>query len=448
MKVLIIDDDQALCRSLQIQLSMQKHDVVCMHEATGGIETAKEESPQIVFLDLNLPDQSGLTALPVLMELPNSPTVVMMTGETDNRAAVDAMRTGAFDYLRKPLELDDIFSMVERVERHRSQEDEPLQEEEAKGADPDVLDMIGAHPHIIELHKKIGLLSRSQVTVLIRGESGTGKELAARILHEASAPEKPFVAINCSAVVPTLLESEFFGHEKGAFTGADRAKIGKLEYAGDGTIFLDEIGDMPMDLQGKLLRVLQEEEFVRVGGLECIPFKARVVAATHWDLEQLVEDGRFRKDLFYRLSVSSLEIPPLRERRQDISLLAESLLEKTAAKLQCRKPAITDEAMQKLVAYDWPGNVRELENVLTRSVALANDKILTADDLQVMLPVQAQAAIKDSEPTTLAEAEKRHVEKILTGLRWNITKSAKRLNISPTTLRKKISDYNLANPFG
>jgi two-component system response regulator AtoC len=309
--------------------------------------------------------------------------------------------------------------------------------------------MIGAHPKVVALHKKIGLLSRSKVIVLVQGESGTGKELAARILHQAGSPGKPFVAVNCSAVVPTLLESEFFGHEKGAFTGADRVKIGKLEYADGGMVFLDEIGDMAMDLQAKLLRVLQEEEFVRVGGLEPIPLTARIVAATHCDLQRLVSEGRFREDLFYRLSVSSLHMPPLRERRTDIPLLAEALLEKIAAKFQCRKPTLSDDALQKLLAHDWPGNVRELENVLTRAAVLAVDTMLTAEDLQLAQAGMGKMAPGDcgARPATLADAEKRHVEKTLNSLRWNITKVAKQLAISPTTLRKKISDYCLSNPF-
>lgn len=448
MKVLIIDDDQALCRSLQIALTLKRHEVRCSFSAdAGGIE-AQAFSPDIVFLDVNLPDQSGLKTLPRLLEGPCPPTVIIMTGESDNNAAVEAMRRGAFEYLRKPLDMDEIRTIVTRVERHRSWVEPEGKVPEKVLCEGFGFDMIGAHPKVVALHKKIGLLSRTKVIVLVQGESGTGKELAARILHQAGSPGKPFVAVNCSAVVPTLLESEFFGHEKGSFTGADRLKIGKLEYADGGTVFLDEIGDMAMDLQAKLLRVLQEEEFVRVGGLEPIPLKARIVAATHCDLRRLVSEGRFREDLFYRLSVSSLQMPPLRERRSDIPLLAEALLEKITAKFQCYKPTLSEDALQKLLAYDWPGNVRELENVLTRAAVLAVDAVLTAEDLQLG-PGKEGAAAENcgARPTTLAEAEKRHVEKTLDSLRWNITKVAKQLDISPTTLRKKIVDYELLNPF-
>jgi two-component system response regulator AtoC len=448
MKILIVDDDQALCRSLQIQLGLKSHEVRCSFDVGSGVAEARDFAPEIVLLDLNLPDHSGLEALPRFLAGSCPPTVIIMTGEPDNNAAVEAMRNGAFDYLRKPLDFDDISALVERVEKHRVRGGAARQELVVSEADQGQPEMIGAHPSIIELHKAIGLLSRSRVTALIYGESGTGKELAARILHEAGAPGKPFVAVNCSAVVPTLLESEFFGHEKGAFTGADCLKIGKLEHAGCGTVFLDEIGDMPMELQGKLLRVLQEEEFVRVGGLEPIPLTARVVAATHCDLVQLVKGGRFRRDLYYRLSVSTLQLPSLRERRQDIPLLVEALLDKIVVRFQCSKPVLDKGAVERLIAYDWPGNVRELENVLTRSVVLATDTVLAADDLQMATPGAVQRVGEAVvEPVTLAEAERVHVEKTLTGLQWNITRTARQLAISPTTLRKKISDYNIVNPF-
>ncbi len=445
MKILIVDDDQALCRSLQVPLSLKGHEVHMACSAEKGISEAAEFRPDVVFLDINLPGQSGLEALPSIVELPCNPTVVIMTGETDNFIAVQAMRSGAFDYLRKPLELDEIYVMLSRVEVHRGQEPNLPDPEAALFGDENYPNMIGTHPDIIDLHKKIGLLSRSRVTVLIQGESGTGKELAARILHGARDPDKPFVDINCSAVVSTLLESEFFGHEKGAFTGADRLKIGKLEYAADGTVFFDEIGDMPLGLQGKLLRVLQEGEFVRVGGLETIPFRARFVSATHWDLEKLVKEGKFRKDLFYRIAVSTLYLPPLRERPNDVPQLVEALLKKISRQLQCPRPVINDEAMQKLMNHSWPGNVRELENVLTRSTALATDSVLTAADICLEQSHRDHASPIPEAPVSLAEAEKRHVEMILNQQHWNITQTAKQLEISPTTLRKKISDYNIVN---
>ena len=310
--------------------------------------------------------------------------------------------------------------------------------------------MVGRSPAFLACVDNLTRVAESEASILLYGESGVGKELAAQYIHKRSArKDRPYLAVNCASIPEGLFETELFGHEKGAFTGADRIKVGKLEHAGSGTVFLDEIGDMPMDLQAKLLRVLQEEEFVRVGGLEPIPLKARIVAATHSDLPALVREGRFREDLFYRLSVSTLQIPPLRERRSDIPLLAAALLDKIAAKLQCPRPGLDSEAMRRLLAHDWPGNVRELENVLTRAVALTVDTVLTAADLQMAGPAAGHARphSQAGPSLTLAAAEKLHVEKCLLELRWNISRAARQLDISPTTLRKKITDYGLTNPF-
>lgn len=442
--ILIVDDDRALCRSLEIQFQLLQHEVRSAFDACDGLALAKEFVPDLLLLDINLPGQSGLSALPDFRQQHPDTPVIIMTGEPGNHLVVEAMRNGAEDYIRKPFELEKIFHILKTYARDRKKDSVKL-EQGQDTAEYDAMrpEMIGSHPAMMATHKTIGLLSRSRVTVLIHGESGTGKELAARILHEATTPGRPFVGLNCSAVVPTLLESELFGHEKGAFTGADKVKIGKFEYADDGTVFLDEIGDMPLDLQGKLLRVLQEEEFVRVGGLNPILLKARIVGATHYNLAERVREGAFREDLFYRLSVSSIEIPPLRERREDIPMLAEYLLRKINRKLSSGISSISDDALSYLTGFDWPGNVRELENVLTRAVALAKNSQLTRESFEFI----HQAAIEKNGlkdvPLSLADAEKQHIEKILVVNKWNITHSAKMLSISPTTLRKKIADYNL-----
>lgn len=441
--ILIIDDDKALCRSLQIQLQAESHTVHLVHTVNDGIHyVAGASRPDLVLLDVHLPDGSGLARLPDLLSENPDLCIVIMTGDFDNKAVVDAMRNGAFDYLRKPLDLNDLFDMVTKVESRKKKEGGAAQKKEEVSS-PSFGDMIGSDPQIIDLLKQIGLLSRNKVTALIRGESGTGKELTARILHEASAPGKPFVAINCAAVVPTLLESELFGYDKGAFTGAEKTKIGKMEYAGEGTLFLDEIGDMHLDLQSKLLRVLQEEEFVRVGGLDPIPLKARIVAATHTDLEAMVEEKRFRQDLFYRLNVSTLTIPPLRERRQDIHLLVESLLGKISRKLGTVEVSASRGALDKMIGYDWPGNVRELENVLTRAVALSRDGQIFAEDIQWQQGRNSMKETQQEPVVTLADAEKEHIARILEQNDWNITHSAQKLAISPTTLRKKITAYHI-----
>ncbi len=441
IKILIIDDDQALARSLEIQLGAEQHQVAVAHNVAAGMTALEKMSPDLVLLDLNLPDEHGLQALPAILAARPGVTVVIMTGNTENHEAVAAMRDGAFDYLRKPLDLDDLLQMADRVAVLKEQKSRTSNEEVLI---PKVfpLEMIGSDKKIIDIHKQIGLLARSRVTVLVQGESGTGKELVARILHEASSPEHPFVAINCSAFVSTLLESELFGYEKGAFTGADETREGKLEFAGKGTVFLDEIGDMSLDLQSKLLRVLQEDEFVRVGGLRTRKLQARVMAATHCNLEEMVEKGTFRQDLFYRLNVVTIEVPPLRERRRDIDQLAEYLLARIAAKMGCPALRLSPAARKKLRSGSWPGNVRELENTLTRAMVMTDGSEITAEDLEIQEGAKSGQA---SRPLTgtLAATEKMYISQVLAQHNWNITHTAHTLDISPTTLRKKITDYRL-----
>jgi two-component system response regulator AtoC len=303
--------------------------------------------------------------------------------------------------------------------------------------------MLGQDPKILELHKRLGLLARSRVPVLIQGESGTGKELAARILHRAATPDGPFVAVNCSAVVPSLVESEFFGHEKGAFTGADQRKLGKVEHAAGGTLFFDEIGEMPLHLQAKFLRVLQELEFVRVGGLRSIPVQARFLAATNRDLTTAVRAGTFREDLYHRLGVVAVTIPPLRERRGDIPVLAQGLLGRIASKLGRTATRLSEDALRLLSSQQWPGNVRELENVITRALALSPSATLSADELRFHLATTGGEPPPSRTPTTLADAERDHIARTLAAQGWNISRTARTLEISPTTLRKKIQDYSL-----
>lgn len=483
-RILVIDDDRALCRSFQIQLDAEGHETRWADAGNTGLELAAEWTPDLVFLDLMLPDCSGLDVLRGLVEkLPSLP-VVMITGVQDMKSTIEAMRLGAFDYIRKPIGQDDVLLAVEKARHFRSAgAAADARVADVAAGDPGALvagevparEIIGRDSKILTVLKQIGLLSRSEVTVLIEGESGTGKELVARALHDAACPGKPFVAINCSSIVSTLPESELFGHERGAFTGAEKRKIGKLEYAREGTVFLDEIGDMALELQSKLLRVLQEREFERVGGVESLPFKARVVAATNHDLEAMVLEGRFRKDLFFRLAVARIHVPPLRERRGDIPLLVDHLIRRIARRIHSRVESVEEAAMRRLAEYGWPGNVRELENVLTRAIALARTPVLTMDDLafspgpegshalESTPALERSAAVPEAsrqrpaeggaqprepenvpgEVLSLREAERRHVRKVLAAAGWNITRAARLLEISPTTLRKKISDYGL-----
>ena len=441
-KILVIDDDQALCRSLQIQLTEHGHQVEFAHRADSGLERVSTFAPELVLLDLGLPDGSGLGVLPGIRERSDAP-VAMITGRQDMKTTIEAMRHGAFDYLRKPFELDDVLLLIEKSRRAWSSAQSGETAVRAAMVSEETHEILGSDPKIQDLIKDIGLLSRSTVTVLIEGESGTGKELVARALHNAASPDQPFVAINCSAVVPTLLESELFGHERGSFTGADSRKTGKLELAAQGTLFLDEIGDMDLALQAKLLRVLQERTFERVGGVKSIPFQARVVAATHRDLPRMAAEGEFREDLLYRLAVSRLSVPPLRQRRGDLRILVQHLMGRLARELHRNVRGADEAAIAKLQSYDWPGNVRELENVLTRAVALSRGTMLHAEDFDIYHASKGREIAGTEVVLPLREAEKHCVRQALEACAWNITRTARALEVSPTTLRKKIADYGL-----
>ena len=442
-RILIIDDDVALCRSIQIQLGTKGLDVHVAHAAAEGLARLREQPPDLALLDINLPDADGLAVLEAIGEVADTLPVVIITARQDMAATIRAMQSGAFDYIRKPFDIDDVLLVIEKARRRHEYRPSLAAGAALLPRNVGPREIIGAHPGIVDVLKQIGLLSRSRVNVLIRGESGTGKELVARALHDASAPDRPFVAVNCSAVVPTLLESELFGHEKGAFTGAETEKTGKLELADDGTVFFDEIGDMALDLQAKLLRVLQEHEFERVGGLQPLPFGARVVCATHRDLGEMARQGEFREDLVYRIAVSEIVVPPLRERRSDIATLVQHFVGKLGGQLHRRVDGVDKTAMRSLTAYDWPGNVRELENVLARAIALARTSTLGIDDIEFPVSRLAGAPADPEAIAPLATVEKRHVERALSSTGWNITHTARLLDISPTTLRKKISDYGL-----
>jgi two-component system response regulator AtoC len=438
-RVLIIDDDAALTRSLQLQLRSKGIHATVAGTAGEGL-VAVEQQPELVLLDINLPDDSGLSVLGKLVDQDPGLPIVMVTARQDMAATIKAMKAGAFDYIRKPFDVDDILLVIEKLNQRGVRGAQEVAGANEIGPPREI---VGSDRQILEVLKQVGLLSRSRVSVLIQGESGTGKELVARALHEASCPSEPFQAINCSAVVPTLLESELFGHEKGAFTGADRQKLGKLELAGAGTLFFDEIGDMDIDLQAKLLRVLQEREFERVGGATSQPFEARVVCATHQDLKAMVAERKFREDLLYRIAVSEIVVPPLRDRPGDIEALVRHFLARLSTELHKQVTMIDSGAIQALRSYSWPGNVRELENVLTRAVALSRGTTLLLDDVSLSPPAATGPQPEGETVTTLADAEKAHVRRMLDRSGWNITQTARVLNISPTTLRKKISDYGL-----
>lgn len=442
LHILIVDDDTAICRSLQIQLQEHGHEVTTCTTGMGALQLVNDSEFDLVFLDLRLPDRSGLKVLQDLQNLQASPEIVMITGVQDMTAMIEAIQIGALDYVRKPLAIEDILVAVEKCTQRRWQRIPRAQREdlvriEAESDQP--YEIVGKDRRILDLLKQVGLLSRSNVTVLIAGESGTGKDLVARAIHNASSPAQPFIAINSAAIVPTLLESELFGHEKGAFTDARTQKNGLLELADGGTVFLDEIGDLPLALQPKLLRVLEDGEVRPVGSTRPRTVDVRVVAATNRDLEQEVEGGRFRQDLFWRLNVVHLHVPALRERPADIPLLAEHFL---------ASRRISPEAMAVLTAYAWPGNVRELRNALERATTLSPSGEIGVEDLPPRVRetgrVTALVAEASRRELPLREVEKAYVLEILSRVGGNKSRAAEILEMDRKTLYRKLEEWGAA----
>ncbi|MCH7909180.1 MAG: sigma-54-dependent Fis family transcriptional regulator [Candidatus Hydrogenedentes bacterium] len=442
MHILVIDDDESICRTLQITLREEGHEVTTASNGIDGLAAFEQGRPQIVFVDLQLPDISGLDVLRKLRKFEQVPLMVMITGHQDAKATIEAIRIGAFDYIRKPIDLDAIIFSIEKasqlITRPPLEKVKIFETSEDSGAE-----IVGAHPKIVNVLKQIGHVSQSRIPVLIEGESGTGKELVSKALHHATSPGKPFVAVNCAAIVPSLLESELFGHVKGAFTGADSERTGRFEAAEDGTIFLDEISEAPPDIQVKLLRVLQENEFEKVGDVRPIPLRARVIAATNKDLRGEVSEKRFREDLYHRLAVSVIHVPPLRERKSDIPLLARHMLATISKSLDRQVNGIETRALDRLQNYDWPGNVRELRNTLTRAVVLSREDVISYDVVLESMDLLASTAGYTRTIGTLREAEKRHIELALEYTKWNKAQTAAILGITRVTLRKKIDDYKL-----
>ena len=440
-KILIIDDDKSICQTLQLHLGAEGHEVVMTQRIAEGREKWPEFSPDIVLLDLKLPDGTGLDLLREAKKAQWPGAVIMITGYQDMSSTIEAMKLGAHDYLLKPLNLEALDLSIKKARNFAalSERIKAISREGAGDFKPD--DIIGATPGMHEVVKQIGLAAASPVTVLIRGASGTGKELVARVIHRSTTPDEPFVAINCSSVVGTLLESELFGHEKGAFTGADRRKIGKLEFAGSGTVFLDEISEMSLDLQAKILRVLQEREFERVGGLSTIAFKARLIAATNRELAAMVEQGSFRQDLYFRLKVFYIDLPPLRERHDDIPQLVAHLLKRINRELHLRITKVAEADLKRLAAYEWPGNVRELHNVLTRAAVLTKGDVLDLSDFRP--ESAAPHAAPETEWPPLKEIERRYIIRVLAYTGNNYGETCEILGITRPTLRKKMEDYGL-----
>lgn len=448
--VLIVDDDEAHRTMLQTLLEGWGYAVFEADDGATAIKQVQERPFDLVLMDNRMLKVSGLEALERIKQINAAIPVIIMTAFSTIELAVEAIRKGAYDYLTKPLDFDKLKLIIPRAMEHvQLQEENRRLRERVKGQFDD-RNMIGKSPGMIRLLETVSQVAPTEATALISGESGTGKELVAGAIHYNSPRrDKPFVKINCAAVTETLLESELFGHEKGAFTGADRKKDGRFLQADGGTLFLDEIGEMPLAMQPKLLRVLQEKELTRVGGEQVISVDVRVIAATNRTLLEQIRQGRFREDLFFRLNVVALEIPPLRDRREDIPLLAQTFLERFADRNGKTVRGFTPVAMEHLMHHPWPGNVRELMNAIERGVILTRSEYLDLSDFSVPAePVSAQ--INDTAPSVdakeilpLETVEKNAILDTLTQLDGNKSETARRLGITRRTLHQKLKRYGL-----
>jgi DNA-binding NtrC family response regulator len=456
-KILIIDDEDCIREVFSALLKEKNYLVEDAETGNQGIEIARRFNPDIILLDMNLPDISGMEVLSFVKES-NIPTeVIIITAYGTIKNAVEATRLGAYDYLQKPVDNEELLLVVSRaLEVKRLQRDvEELRSELSSRYQ--FTNIIGTSSRMNSIFQMMAKISRVEGTVLITGESGTGKELVARAIHyNSSRSDKPFVVVNCGAIPRDLIESEFFGHLKGAFTDAKSEKTGKFEQANLGTIFLDEIGDLSPEAQVKLLRAIGEKEIVKVGGTKTIPIDVRVIAATNQNLEELVRRGQFREDLYWRLAVLSLHLPPLRERKEDIPLLCEYLIKKFNKSLKKKIKGVSGEGLELMKEYSWPGNVRELESVLYETMVLSDGFWIDGEDLPAR--ITARESFEPNERAdlgkTLQEAvqkltesvEKRMIRRALKETGGNRTHAAKKLGISRKTLFNKMTQYDLQNP--
>jgi DNA-binding NtrC family response regulator len=454
--VLVVDDEEGVRASVRAILE-GTCEVLEAENGTAALEVVRTRDVDLVMLDQKMPGEVGIDVLPRLKAADPSTVVVLATAVRDIRTAVEALRRGAYDYLTKPFDVDDILGLAERALEKRALEREveglrsvlAPRHLDAAGAFEGI---VGRHPEMVRIYELVTRLARTPTTVLITGESGTGKELVARALHRQSdRAARPFVAVNVAAIPDTLIESELFGHEKGAFTGAHARRLGRFELAHGGTLFLDEIGSLRLELQTKLLRALQEREIERVGGGRPVAVDVRVLAATNVNLRQAVRERAFREDLFYRLNVVPVHVPPLRERREDIPVLVDHFVRKLARACGRDVRGVSAGALDALVRYDWPGNVRELENALHRAVVLARGPVIQLDDvpLDVAIPETARHLPEDA-VLPLRDAcdrfERQYVLRVLERAGWNVSRAARILGVHRNTILAKLAAWGIQRP--
>ncbi|MGC8769890.1 MAG: sigma-54-dependent transcriptional regulator [Brevinematia bacterium] len=449
--VLVVDDEKNIREGLKTALKLENFEVVTSEDGKDGLEKLELFCPDAVILDLKIPHISGMEFLKKVQGISCDTPVIILTGHGGVDEAVEAMKRGAYDFLTKPVNIEKLALIINRAIEERKRKDREKVLESLVDERYNFENIIGNSKAFQEVLKMVKQVAPTDATVLITGESGTGKEVIANAIHLNSRRAKnPIVKVHCAALPETLLESELFGHEKGAFTGAVSRKRGRFELADSGTIFLDEIGEISQSVQVKLLRVLQEHEFERVGGEETIKVDIRVITATNRDLKQLVEEGKFREDLYYRLNIINIHIPPLRERKEDIPLLIDYFLKFYNKKHNKNIQGIKEDALIILQNYRWPGNVRELQNLIENLVILCNKKMITEDILPKYLKVEGGALTERSEfkiqiGATLEEIEKEAILSTLNYTNWNKSKAAKILNIGRKTLLRKLEEYGYKN---
>jgi two-component system response regulator HydG len=447
-KILVVDDDASHRKMIQAVLSAEGFDIHQAEDGGSAVATMEDQSFDLVLMDIRMAPVDGMTALKELRKIHPGIPVVIMTAYASVGTAVEALRSGAHDYLIKPIDIDELKILVAKTLKHSRLEQENRLLKERLGEHLLFDRIIGRSRAMVELFETMALVAPSEATVLITGESGTGKELIAAALHAGSSRSAhPLVKINCAALPEPLLESELFGHEKGAFTGAGARKQGRFELAHHGTVFLDEIGEMPLSTQVKILRVLQEREFELVGGTRTVPVDIRVIAATSRNLEEEIAAGRFREDLFYRLNVVALQVPPLRDRNEDIPLLADFFLKRYAEKNRRHLKGFSPRATDLLMRHSWPGNVRELENVVERAVILAREDVITPagfpDGIRAMDVSEDSQGLDLPPGRSLKEMERQMILRTLEETGGNRTRAAGILGISRRTLQLKLKEYGI-----
>jgi len=438
--ILVVDDKPAMREALKDWLREDGYEVGLAAGGEEAIVKAKEKTWDVVLLDLKMPGMDGLETMKRLKEVSADTEILMMTAYATVDTAVQAMKEGAFDYLVKPFDPDEIELQIKKILSHKELVLENILLRKKLEEKYHYDEIIGKSDAMQEIFELIGRVAPTDSTVLITGETGTGKELIAQAIHGNSQRcYMPFIAVSCGALPDSLLESELFGYEKGAFTGADHTKRGRFEMADGGTLFLDEIGDISLKTQVDLLRILQQKEFSRLGGEESIKVDVRILAATNRDLKKAIGESHFREDLYYRLNVISIHVPPLRERKEDIPLLAKAAIRKCCVEMNREEVKISPSALELLMDYDWPGNVRELGNIIERALVIGQGKVIEANNL----PFSREEMGPERFPRSLKMMEKMHIERILKETDWNISKAARELDIDRQTLYNKMEKYEI-----